>query len=322
MCSANGAVVVNGDITAYCRMQLTSTSTVLRPWREGDAPALARNANDPEIAANLRDGFPHPYSLLDARGFIERAPSTFFCIEVDGEAAGGIGFRAGHDVERYSAELGYWLARRHWGRGIVSEAVTAVRKHVFRETELRRLFAVPYATSFASIRVLEKCGFTLEGTMRSSAFKAGRFVDQLLYAVVDEDSVAPARHALTILAVSELARAVAFYRAALRWPVAVETPVYVELAHPDGVRLGLYDRSGFSRNTTRAVATVPDRETASCELYFYSSDLESAVDRVAQAGGTLLSAIAPRAWGDDAAYFLDPFGHVVVLARRTSARQS
>lgn len=127
------------------------------------------------------------------------------------------------------------------------------------------------------------------------------------------------RHALTILAVEDLQRALAFYSAAFGWPQVVNVPVYAELALPEGMRLGLYQREGFGRNTGRAPARLPPGEIAPTELYFYPDDLEEAIQRLLAAGARKLSELAARDWGDEAAYFADPEGNVLVLARPLEA---
>ena len=158
----------------------------VRSWRESDAESLAAHANNRRVWLNLRDGFPHPYALADARRFIQAAlamtPETRFAIEVQTEAAGGIGFTLHDDVERVSAEIGYWLGEIFWGRGIMTEALAGVTAHAIRAHHLTRVFAVPYEWNPASFRVLEKVGYVCEGRMRRSALKDGRVIDQLLYA--------------------------------------------------------------------------------------------------------------------------------------------
>ena len=124
-----------------------------------------------------------------------------------------------------------------------------------------------------------------------------------------------ARHALTILAVEDLQRAVDFYEAAFGWPRIVSTPVYVELSLPAAMRLGLYQREGFARNTGQPPVRLPAGAIAATELYFYPDDLEDALGRVEAAGARKLSERAPRDWGDEAAYLADPDGNVLVLAR-------
>lgn len=122
-------------------------------------------------------------------------------------------------------------------------------------------------------------------------------------------------HVLTILAVSELERSRRFYGALLGWPVQVETPVYVELRHASGMRLGLYVREGFGRNVGRTPIAVEAPDLHAAELYFFTAD-PAAVSRGAQtSGGRVLSALAPRPWGDEVEYLADPDGHVIAIAR-------
>jgi RimJ/RimL family protein N-acetyltransferase len=163
----------------------------VRSWRLTDAPSVARHANNRKIWLHLRDRFPHPYTLADAEQFIagalSRRPETFFAIEVDGEAAGSIGFGLQEDVERVSAEIGYWLAEPYWGRGITTEALVAVTRHAIENHGLTRVWAVPFEGNAASFRVLEKAGYVCEARMRRSAIKDGKILDQLLYAYVPGD---------------------------------------------------------------------------------------------------------------------------------------
>lgn len=167
-------------------MKLELKNCTVRSYRLDDAQSLAQNANNRAIWKNLRDGFPHPYSLDNGLAFIERAlgmqPETNFAICVDDLAVGGIGFVLHTDIERISAEIGYWLGEPYWGKGIVSEALVAVRDYAIKTHDLQRIFAVPFAHNKASARVLEKAGFLLEGRMRKSALKDGEIIDQFLYA--------------------------------------------------------------------------------------------------------------------------------------------
>jgi RimJ/RimL family protein N-acetyltransferase len=153
-----------------------------------DAPSIARHADNPKIGRNLRDGFPSPYTVEAGRDFIQRArelqPLCRFAIVVDGEAVGSIGFTLHANVERVSAEIGYFLGEACWGRGLTTDAVRAVTRYAIQTHGLTRVYAVPYAWNPASFRVLEKAGFVCEGRMRRSAVKDGEVVDQLLYAYV------------------------------------------------------------------------------------------------------------------------------------------
>jgi RimJ/RimL family protein N-acetyltransferase len=155
-----------------------------------DALSLAKHANNRRVSITLRDRFPYPYGLNDAKNFIERAMSAHleknFCIDIDRSAVGGIGFRLGEDVHRHTAEFGYWLGEEFWGKGIMTEAVTAFVNYCFENFSLNRIFASAYANNPASARVLEKAGFILEGRLRNSVIKDGKILDSLLYAKIDQ----------------------------------------------------------------------------------------------------------------------------------------
>jgi RimJ/RimL family protein N-acetyltransferase len=105
---------------------------------------------------------------------------------VDGEAVGSIGFVLRGDVERVSAEIGYWLAEPLWGRGITTEALIALTQYAIDTHGLTRVYALPFAWNTPSCRVLEKAGYTLEARLRRSAVKDGRITDQLQYAFVPD----------------------------------------------------------------------------------------------------------------------------------------
>ena len=167
-------------------MQIDCPSCLLRPLVTADAESLARHANDHGVWRNLRDRFPHPYTVADAQAYIAHAAArpvqTSFGIVVDGEAIGNIGLMLGEDIARRSAEVGYWIGRAFWGRGIAVDALRATTQYAFDTLALARVFAVPFATTSRSVRVLEKAGYVREGVMRHSAVKEGRLLDQLLYA--------------------------------------------------------------------------------------------------------------------------------------------
>ena len=161
----------------------------VRGWQKTDAASLVEHANNLNVAKYLRDRFPHPYTLKDAREFLKHAVSaedpSNLAIEVDGRAVGAIGYVPGRDVERYAAELGYWLGDTYWGRGIVTEAVRLVTEHAFADMGFLRLFALPFADNPCSIRVLEKAGYEREGLLRASSVKFGQVKDQYMYARVN-----------------------------------------------------------------------------------------------------------------------------------------
>jgi len=171
-------------------MELKLTRSVLREWKPGDEESLVRSANSRRIWRNLRDAFPNPYTLADAEHWIHIAnpttPIRNFAIVVDGTAVGGIGLVLKEDVFRRSAEIGYWLGERFWGRGVVTEAVRAVSDYAFATFDLCRVYAGVFEWNPASMRVLEKAGYEFECRMKKSVTKDGRTIDELIYAMVRE----------------------------------------------------------------------------------------------------------------------------------------
>lgn len=165
-------------------MQLQLDQAVIRDYRPDDAETLAGIADDRLIWRNLRDGFPHPYTVEDARNFLARRTGKgAFAIEVAGELAGGIGFVRGEDVYRRSAEIGFWLGRCYWNRGIASAAVRRFCDWLLgHDPGLLRIQAEVYHWNVASMRVLAKAGFLLEGRLRRAATKDDQVVDILMFA--------------------------------------------------------------------------------------------------------------------------------------------
>jgi RimJ/RimL family protein N-acetyltransferase len=166
----------------------TIPGCLLRPWRAEDKPALVRNANNRKVWRNLTDLFPHPYTDADADGWLAHAVdagrSVHLAIEVDGQAAGGIGAIAGQGVARATAMFGYWLGEPYWGRGIATAAAMAFADYLQRERLFARLEAPVFEWNPASMRVLEKAGFAREGVLRKSVTKDGQLIDSVLYALV------------------------------------------------------------------------------------------------------------------------------------------
>ncbi len=166
-------------------MHISTPSCILRTWSVSDAPSLSIHADNPDIARNMRDGFPSPYTRDDADRFIamaqEEKTAILLAIEVEGEAVGGIGIHPFSDVYCRTAEIGYWLSQTYHGRGIVTDAVRAIVPVVFATTEIIRIQAGVFHTNLASMRVLEKCGFEREAVHTQAIWKHGQFLDEHLY---------------------------------------------------------------------------------------------------------------------------------------------
>ena len=166
----------------------------LRKWKPEDAEEVAKAADNPAIEKNLRNTFPHPYSLADARWYMEdciakegRGQITR-AIVVDGVAVGSIGIFVKDDVYEKSAELGYWLSEAYWGQGIMSRAVRMLCREAFSVFDIVRIYAEPFDYNAASRGVLEKAGFTYEGTMRNGVYKNGSIYSYCMYSILREEA--------------------------------------------------------------------------------------------------------------------------------------
>lgn len=159
----------------------------LRPWAIEDVDSLVKFANNYNIAKNLMDVFPHPYTVEDGNAFIEmvskNSPENIFAIEVNSEAAGAIGLHPQNDVYRKNAELGYWLAEPYWGKGIITNAIIQMVDYGFKNFDINRIYARPFGYNIASQRALEKAGFTLEARLEKTIFKSGEYIDELIYSM-------------------------------------------------------------------------------------------------------------------------------------------
>jgi [ribosomal protein S5]-alanine N-acetyltransferase len=173
-------------------MEIVFEGIVLRPWSEFDAKKLALIADNKNIADNLRDGFPFPYSVKDARIWLEsilseNTPPRFFAILVDNVVVGSIGIVTKTDIYRKNFEIGYFLDEKYWGKGIATRAIKAATSYAFSNFDVVRVYAEPFADNPGSRKALEKAGFTLEATLKRNVIKNGIIKDSCIYAVLRED---------------------------------------------------------------------------------------------------------------------------------------
>ena len=167
-------------------MRIDCGVCVIRDYELSDKADVARQANNGKIWANVRDYFPHPYTEEHAAAWLAYAttaePRSNFAIEVEGRFAGAIGLKLQSDVDRVSAELGYWLGEEFWGRGVATAAIIGFVPWAFENFSLERIYATPFHWNGASCRALEKASFNKEGVMRRAALKSGVLADLPLYA--------------------------------------------------------------------------------------------------------------------------------------------
>lgn len=169
-------------------MELIEGKVRIRPVRYSDRESLAKLANNKKIWLNVRDMFPHPYTVADAEKFIDSVkqqdPQVTFAIEYDFKFVGAIGLVLQKDVYRFSAELGYWVGEPFWGKGIATQALSLLCKYAFDELKMEKLFAGVFNGNEGSKKVLLKCGFQQEGIARRAIFKNHTFMDEVKFGKV------------------------------------------------------------------------------------------------------------------------------------------
>jgi len=169
-------------------MKIETERFLLRPWQTGDEAALVKHANNKKIWLNLRDSFPHPYTPEDARTWVQIAnddPNILnLAIVFNGEVVGGMGLALKDDIYYRSAEIGYWLGEAFWNKGIATEATKALMRFAFQHYDICRVYAGVFAYNKASMRVLEKAGFTQGAILKKAVTKNKQTVDEYIFAVV------------------------------------------------------------------------------------------------------------------------------------------
>ncbi|MCB0734167.1 MAG: GNAT family N-acetyltransferase [Flavobacteriales bacterium] len=166
---------------------MTQHTIQLDIWAVEDAPLLAEYANNPKIAQNLTDAFPHPYTLEHAEMYIDRAlknsSAVLRCIRFNDRFVGAIGLHPLMDIFSPSAELGYWVAEPFWHKGIATSAIQQMVKLGFEQLDISRIFARPFGSNVGSQRALEEAGFQLEIRLKDTILKNHRLEDELIYSV-------------------------------------------------------------------------------------------------------------------------------------------
>lgn len=165
-------------------------TVIIRPLQENDAGRLALLANNKNISDKLRDGFPHPYTIKDAKDFIakfkDQKQAKVFAIEYNGEYVGNIGLTQETDIYRNSAELGYFIGEPYWNMGITSKAIKLICEYGFNQMDIIRIHCGVFEYNLASQRLLEKCGFQKEGIFKKAISKKGKIWDEVRFAKLKE----------------------------------------------------------------------------------------------------------------------------------------
>ncbi|GAC23819.1 acetyltransferase [Paraglaciecola mesophila KMM 241] len=159
---------------------------LIRHFTQQEKAHLIRCLNSPNVTRFLSSRIPSPYTEDDAIWWIEHGSKNGIirAVEVDGEFAGCVGAEPGQFEYAYAAEVGYWLAEPFWGKGYASKALALLIDEVQNTSEIVRLHASVFEGNQTSCKVLEKCGFILEGRFKKAVYKQGEFYNTHLYAKI------------------------------------------------------------------------------------------------------------------------------------------
>ena len=148
--------------------------------------SLVNCLNSPNVTRFLSSRIPSPYTEDDATWWIEHGSKNGIirAVEVDGKFAGCVGAEPGQFEYAYAAEVGYWLAEPFWGKGYASKALALLIDEVQNTSEIVRLHASVFEGNQTSCKVLENCGFILEGRFKKAVYKQGEFYNTHLYAKI------------------------------------------------------------------------------------------------------------------------------------------
>lgn len=164
---------------------------LIRDFQLSDVEALVKYANNYNIFKWVKDNFPYPYTTKDTELLISVSRNTNeglnYAIANDKELIGGIGVKFKEDVYRFSWELGYWLGEPFWNKGIITEAIKVFTKYLFNTYNIRSITANVYEGNKASMKVLTKAGFKLDGVIRKAVFKEKVFRDLYVYSILREE---------------------------------------------------------------------------------------------------------------------------------------
>lgn len=175
------------------KLEIEGERIKLRRPQLSDADNIYKNLQDKET---VRWTFiPQPYKKQDAIKWIRKTHYRIInkkeyhfaiVLKTENRVIGAIALMA-IDWKNKNAELGYWLGKRYWGKGFTTEAVKLILRFAFEKLKLRRIHAFSFEENIASRRVLEKCGFKLEGIMREGRYKDGRWHNMLIFGLLKQE---------------------------------------------------------------------------------------------------------------------------------------
>jgi RimJ/RimL family protein N-acetyltransferase len=174
-------------------IRINGTKVIIRELNKNDVQSLFRNAKNKEVARYIT--IPHPYKIQDARIFIKKSRQKIkkgLSYELGIELKSinqiiGVISLMEVDYKNRNAEIGCWLGKKFWGRGLAQEAIELMLDFAFNNLKLKRVWAKVVHPNKRSQILLRKAGFKYEGRLRKNTFRNGKWMDDLRFALLKED---------------------------------------------------------------------------------------------------------------------------------------
>ncbi|RPI75279.1 MAG: N-acetyltransferase [Ignavibacteriales bacterium] len=160
--------------------------------KKEDKPSLIKYINDIDIYKNTLK-IPFPYTERDADNWIARVEllrsetgvqKHWGIKNKEGELIGGIGFNNKYGSDSHKDEIGYWLGKPFWNRGIMTKVINKICTIGFKDLNLVRIEANVFSSNVSSKKVLIKTGFVFEGTLHKYCIKDNNYIDADIFALI------------------------------------------------------------------------------------------------------------------------------------------
>jgi ribosomal-protein-alanine N-acetyltransferase len=173
---------------------LEGERVILRPLVASDAPAIYRHLQDKAIV-RWTSNIPWPYKKAHSVSFIKNSKEMRktmkgfnFGVVPKGETevVGIVGLMK-YDAANKKAELGYWLAKPYWGRGIMTESAGLAVDFAFSKLKCHRVYVRAFKANIASNKIIQKLGFKFEGIDREADYRFGKWQDTVRYGLLRKE---------------------------------------------------------------------------------------------------------------------------------------
>ena len=255
---------------------------------------------------------PYPYTEADADWWViqvareteKQGRSVNWAIrDKEARLVGGVGFHGLEIGKSHKAEIGYWLAKPHWGRGIMTHAIKKTTEYGFLEFGLERITANVFHFNLGSAKVLRKAGYQLEGHLRQHYKKNEKIFDGMLFSKLKKSNSQPVLDHLEFvyLFVSDIHQSKDWYTRVLGTPPSIDIENFVEF------RLG-----------ANAVCLHPADDkspltTGGSVGYWRVTDFKKTFDHFIAHGAELYRGPLDIGDGTYIGQVKDPFGNVIGL---------